>query len=282
MSEFTGSARSAQRSRIGPAITIAILAFVVGLALMAYAMRRTPGFFARGTTTPSTPAAAPSPQPVMPSGPDTATLALRESALAAQLSNLEARAARTDADSAAAADSAGKAEAILVAFAARRALERGVGLGYLEAELRERFSSALPREVNAVIRTARAPVTLEDLREGLAAATPTLLSTQSDWWAGVGSELRNLIVVHRAGTPSPLPSDRLARARRQLEMGNVEAALAEVQRLPGAAQAGNWTAAAGRWIDSRRALDMLEAAAITGVLTPRQDPVATQEPEPAR
>lgn len=281
MNDITGPAHSVQRSRIGPAFTIAIVALVVGLALMAYAMRRTPGFFARGTQ-PAAPAAVPSPQPMLPSGPDAATLALRESALAAQLSNLEARAARIDTDSAGAAENAGKAEAILVTFAARRALERGVGLGYIEAELRERFGGTLPREVNAVIRSARAPVTLEDLREGLTAAAPTLLATQTDWWAGVGSELRNLIVVHRAGTPSPLPSDRLVRARRQLEMGNVEAALAEVQRLPGAAQAGNWTAAAGRWIDSRRALDMLEAAAITGVLTPAPAPEPARQGEPAR
>ncbi|TCP35538.1 hypothetical protein [Sphingomonas sp. BK235] len=260
MSEVMDTARDAQRSRMGPVIVIALIAFAIGLGLMAYAMRD--GLWGRT----STPTAAPSPAPA-PITPDLATLALREAALAAQLANLEARAARIDGESAQAEGHAGRAEAILITFAARRALERGVGLGYLEGELRRRFGASFPREVNNVIRNARTPVTLEDLREGLNAAAPTLLATQSDWWAGIGSELRSLVVIHRAGTPSPLPSDRLARARRQLGSGNVETALAEVERLPGAANAGNWTAAARRYVEARAALDSLESAAITGAAT---------------
>ncbi|KTT74164.1 hypothetical protein [Sphingomonas endophytica] len=279
MSEPYGTPRSTSRSRIGPALALAILAFVVGLGLMAYAVRNTPGFFARGQQ-----AAAPAPQPAAtaaPANPDANTLALREAALAAQLANLEARAARTDADTADAAVSAGKAEAILVTFAARRALDRGAGLGYLEGELRRRFGPTLPQQVATVIRTARQPVTLEDLRESLDASAPILLATPSDWWSGIGSELRNLIVIHREGTPSPLPSDRLARARRQLDNGNVQTALAEVERLPGAADAANWTAAARRWIDARTALDTLESAAITGAYMPPPARVATPQPAPS-
>ncbi|MGK6322920.1 hypothetical protein ACMGDM_07510 [Sphingomonas sp. DT-51] len=264
MGDGMDTAQDAQRSRMGPVVVIALLAFAIGLGLMAYAMRNAPSMFGRSTA----PAAATAPAPVAAAmTPDAATLALREAALAAQLANLEARAARIDGDSAQAESHAGRAEAILITFAARRALDRGVGLGYLEGELRRRFGAAYPNEVNGVIRNARAPVTLEDLREGLNAAAPVLLAQQSDWWAGIGSELRSLIVIHRAGTPSPLPSDRLARARRQLGTGNVETALAEVQRLPGAAEAGNWTAAARRYVEARTALDTLEAAAITGAAT---------------
>lgn len=283
MTDRSGFERSAPRPRFGPVLTIAIIGLLIGLGLMAYAVRNTPGFFRTSASTPATaaPGTTPAPTPTA-SAPATsalsaeaATLALRESALAAQLANLEARAARIDSDSAAAAGRAGRAEAILTAFAARRAIERGVGLGYLEGELRERFGPTLPNDVNAVIRSARAPVTLEDLHTSLNAAAPTLLAARSDWWSGLGAELRNLVVIHRAGTPSPLPSDRLARARRMIETGNVEGALAEVKRLPGAADAGSWTAAAQRWIDARRALDTLEAAAITGAIAPpRASPVA--------
>jgi hypothetical protein len=42
---------------------------------------------------------------------------------------------------------AGRAEALLIAFAARRALDRGAPLGYLEGELRLRFADAQPRAV---------------------------------------------------------------------------------------------------------------------------------------
>jgi thioredoxin-like negative regulator of GroEL len=72
------------------------------------------------------------------------------------------------------------------------------------------------------------------------------------------------VIVRKAGTPSPLPEDRLDRARRLLEGGQVEAAHAEVARLPGARQAGNWLAAAKRYVVARHALDILENAAIQG------------------
>ncbi|MEH3045850.1 hypothetical protein [Sphingomonas adhaesiva] len=282
MTDFPGTQRGTSRSRIGPVLAIAIVAFLIGLGLMAYAVRNTPGFFVRSaapTPAPS-PSATPTPPVAATAVSDLNTLALREAALAAQVANLEARVAHTDGDSAQAAARAGRAEAILTAFASRRAIDRGAGLGYLEAQLRERFGTTLPNDVNTVIRAARAPVTLEDLREGLNSAAPVLLSQKSDWWAGIGSELRSLVVIHRAGTPSPLPSDRLARARRMLDMGNVEAALGEVQRLPGAGGADGWIAAARRWIDARRSLDTLEAAAITGAIAPPRVTVLPAMPAP--
>jgi hypothetical protein len=259
-------------TRIGPALASALLAFVIGIALMAFAMRNAPGWFTPAR--PATPAARSAVAPPVPGAPE---LAARNAALAARLTTLEARAAAIDRDSAAAAGQAGRAEAILIAFAARRAIDRGVGLGYLEQELRQRFAPTLPRESVMAIRAARARVTLEDLRTGLDAAAPTLLARESDWWAGVGGELRNLVVIHRAGEPSPLPADRLARARRMVEAGQVEAALGEVTRMPGAGQAGNWTAAARRYVEARRALDALEAAAITGAISAPAAAVTRQE-----
>ena len=270
--------RPRPRPRLGPVVVIALIAFLVGLGLMVFAIRNTPGWLSRAgqQAAPATgqaesqPAAAAAPAPVDPAAAvpqiDTVTLATREAALAAQLSALEARSATINADSNVAAARAGRAEGILVAFAARRALDRGVGLGDLEEQLRQRFGTTVPRETNVVIQAARAPVTVEDLRIALDAAQPTLLAGDDDWWAGVGSELRNLIVIHRTGTPSPLPADRIARARRMLDAGNVEAALAEIARLPGAAQAQNWSAAARRYVEAHRALDTLEAAAITGAV----------------
>lgn len=259
-------------SRIGPVLAAAALAFLIGIALMAFAMRNAPGWFAPARTAAPAPRPTVAPVPV----PNSAEIAARNATLAAQLAALESRAAAMDRDSATAAGQAGRAEAILVAFAARRALDRGVGLGYLEEQLRQRFAGTLPRETIAVIRAARARVTLEDLRTGLDTAAPALVARESDWWAGVGSELRNLVVIHRAGEPSPLPADRLARARRMVEAGNVEAALAEVTRLPGARAATNWTAAAQRYVAARRALDTLEAAAITGAIAPPPVPVAAE------
>ena len=271
---FADRARPRGRG-LGPVVVIAGIAFLIGLGLIVFAIRNTPGWLGSGKpaataaepapSTATAPAAAPA-AAVAPSPVDPVTLATREAALAGQLASLEARAATIGTDSLAAANRAGRAESILVAFAARRAIDRGVGLGYLEEQLRQRFGATVPRETEQVIGAARAPVTVEDLRVGLETATPTLLAGDDDWWAGIGSELRNLVVIHKAGTPSPLPADRVARARRMLDAGNVEAALAEVTRLPGAGRAGNWVAAARRYVAAHRALDTLEAAAITGAV----------------
>ncbi len=59
-------------------------------------------------------------------------------------------------------------------------------------------------------------------------------------------------------------SARRSRARRLLEAGQVEAARAEVARLPGAAQAGNWMDAARRYVLARQALDVIENTALIG------------------
>ena len=59
-----------------------------------------------------------------------------------------------------------------------------------------------------------------------------------------------------------------------LEGGQVEAARAEVARLPGAAQATNWMEAARRYIATRHALDVLESAAL------RNQPTVVPPPYP--
>lgn len=271
-----------RRSRIAPVIVAVLIAFCLGAGLMTWVVATRPAWLSAvlpGEVSTETASAQPV---VAPTTIDTVTLSTRESNLAAGIAALEARTATIDNDTAAAADRAGQAEAILIAFAARRAIDRGVGLGYLEEQLRQRFGATVPRETMTVIRAARAPVTIEDLRESLDTITPALLGGRSDWWAGIGSELRNLFVIHRVGTPSPLPSDRLERARRLLNSGNVEAALAEVSRMPGAQAVQQWTDAAGRYVAAHRALDTLEAAAITGVIAQRRATPAAPSVQTAR
>lgn len=274
-------------ARMGPAVLIAALVLAIGLGLMIFAIRDEPSWLRRGNdaSTAARPAAVSAPQaaPV-----DTETLSRRETALAAQIASLEARAATLGSSAASAEGRAGRAEAILIAFAARRAIDRGLGLGYLEEQLRARFTGA-PREASAVIRASRNPVTLESLRQGLDAAAPVLLARESSWWGGLGAELRNLVVIHEVGTPSPLPADRLARVRRLIDAGRVEEALVEAKRLPGAQNAAAWTAAAQRYVDAHRALDHLETVAIVGPVAqpasaPGQlidGPAPTIAPDPA-
>ena len=175
---------------------------------------------------------------------------------------------------------AARAEGLLVAFAARRALDRGTPLGYIEGLLRERFGGGQPQAVAIILSAARQPVTLEELQTGLDTVAPQLTARAPDesWWDGIRQELSGLVVVRRASTPSIAPVDRLTRARRQLEMGHVDLALAEVARLPGRAAAADWIVKARRYASARSALDIIETAAL---LAPHVAPVVAPPVVPA-
>jgi hypothetical protein len=91
-------------------------------------------------------------------------------ATSAKVSALEQRLAEINQQANAAAGQATRAEALLVAFAARRAIERGQPLGILENQLRVRFGATQPGAVDRVIAAAAHPNTLGSLSEELAAS----------------------------------------------------------------------------------------------------------------
>jgi uroporphyrinogen-III synthase len=297
MSDYVPTDRPRARGpKMGVILALVGLAFVAGLALMAYAAKTVPWFGFTHSTAAATTAqqklssSATGYIPSQPLGPDgqpqaaapvdTAVLATREATLAAQLTALEARTAAITTDASAAGGQATRAEGLMVAFAARRALDRGVGLGYLEEQLRMRFGQAQPRATMLLIQAARQPVTLEDLRQGLDTIAPDITtSTGEGWLDTIQHQIDSLVVLRKAGTPSPMPADRLARVRRLLEAGQVEAARAEVARLPGAAQAGNWMDAARRYVTARQALDVIENTALIGQAgQPQPAPVVIPAP----
>ena len=191
---------------------------------------------------------------------------------------MEQRIAAIDNQSRAAVGNADRAEGLLVAFAARRALDRGVALGYIEGLLRQRFGDVQRPAVATIITASRQPVTLEELQDGLQQVGPELTGAgpNQDWWSATKRELSGLVIVRRAGTPSPLPAERLRRATRRLEAGQVDVALAEVLRMPGRENAAPWIARARRYVSARRALDAIETAAL---LDPRNPPATTVTPQ---
>ncbi|OWQ94328.1 mitofilin family membrane protein [Sphingopyxis witflariensis] len=204
-------------------------------------------------------------------------------ALAARVADLEQRLSRITLEAASASGNASRAEGLLVAFAVRRAIDRGLSLGYLEAQLRLRFGDDQPNAVKTIIETSREPVTLEQLRAELDALSPHLVGRSEgsgSLWTGLRRELSELFVVRPAGTQSPRASERLERARRYLAGGQVDKAIEEVQAMPGAAAANDWLIDARRYHEARRALDLIETAAI---LEPRDSPAAAmarKEAEP--
>lgn len=259
---------------------VALLAFALGIVAMYYLLPLIQTWRAPAQTTAAPAVTLPAPpvqQSITAATPITLDgLAAREAALDAQLRDIEGRIASVDTASRTAAGYARRAEGLMVAFAARRALDRGLQLGYVESQLRERFSGDQPAALATVIAAAKSPVTLADLREGLTRIAPTLTagSSREGFLSSAWREVSNLVILRRETTPSPRPGDRLARARIVLDGGNVEAALAEVARMPGATDATAWIDAAKRYIDARRALNTLELAAING----RADPAAVPSP----
>ncbi|HWK37193.1 hypothetical protein [Sphingomonas sp.] len=191
-------------------------------------------------------------------------LAAREAALDMQLRNIEARIGTADAAARTAAANAQRAERLLIAFAVRRRLDRGQPLEGYAPLLRTRFGGEAGEAVATVIAAGRAPVTLEDLREALDTIAPRLTSGTIEDGVGraVWREVTGLIVLRHETTPSPRPTDRLARARRMLDAGQVEGARAEVSRMPGAPAARSWIEAAQRYIAARNALSALEFVAL--------------------
>lgn len=185
---------------------------------------------------------------------------------ATRLAELETRLARVERTTQAAAGSAGRADALIVAFAARRAIDRGAPLGFLENLLVDRFGAQHSQAVATIISASRAPVRRDLLIEEYEALGPQLRGSgpTESWWASFGREFGSLIEIRRADAPSTKPETRYHRAAERLQSGDVEGALAETMRLPGAPAAGEWTGKARRYIAAHRALDELEAAALMG------------------
>lgn len=164
----------------------------------------------------------------------------------------------------AASGNAARAESLLIAFAARRAIERGEPLGYLADQLKLRFEDARPNSVQTILAAAESPLTLDELIARLDGLAPALAKDAPEKvsWNWFKNELSSLFVVRRESAPSPQPQRRLERARLFLESGRIEAAVAEVRNLPGADEAQQWIVDAERYAAAKRALDRLETAAI--------------------
>lgn len=261
-----------------PILIALVGAFVLGGALAGYSVYRFgdlvgDGAANREANAATRPAAALPPGPVPSAATSEAAQAVervaeQQGGLDQRIAAAEQRIARLDLQAEAASGNAARAEGLLIAFSARRALERGKELGFLADQLRLRFGDAMPNAVQTVIAFGRQPVTIDQLVAKLDGLAPALAERNRRFsWDRVTGELAQLFVVRRESTPSPQPQLRLERARLFLQSGRVAAAVAEVRNLPGAANAGGWIRDAERYAAAQNALDLIETAA---VLEPRR------------
>lgn len=208
-----------------------------------------------------------------------------------RLAMIEDRMSRIDLQTNAAAGNAGRAEGLLIAFAARRMVDRGEPLGYVADQLRLRFMNAQPRAVQTVVDFAANPITIDALSARLEALSPDLAASTANQslWERARQEIGSLFVVRRDSAALANPTARIERARLMLTARRIDAAIGEVQRLPGAAAADTWIADARRYEAVQKALDLLETTAMlepnklqdsTGQTVDQPSPLAPAAPAP--
>jgi hypothetical protein len=287
--EYVHGETATKRRSLLAMLLLPLIAFVAGLVLMGWLLTRWDAAATYLGIRPAPPAVqravpvrttvpVPTPSPTPADTGETQRLVI-DPETTRRVAQLEQRVGQISQQSRAAAGNADRAEGLLVAFAARRALDRGVPLGYIEGLLRQRFGDSQRQAVATIITAARQPVTLEELQTGLQEVGPQLIGggPDQDWWTALRAELGELISIRKGGTPSTLPAERLQRAKRRLDAGQVDVALAEVLRMPGQESAAEWIADARRYVSARRALDMIETAAL---LDPRNPPDGAPMPAP--
>lgn len=209
---------------------------------------------------------APAPQPVasLPAAASQSAAPVPTTTLEAKLADLERRMAQLDLQAAAFGGTSARAEGLLVAMAARRAIEQGKPLGYLEGQLKTRFDAARPDAVKTLLEAARSPVTLDQLSAQLEDLGPALLGAPQNegGWDKFKRELSGLFVIRRDSGHAKRPAQRLDHTKLLLRSGRIDEAIAEVSRMPGNAAAKDWIAAAQRYAAAQAALAQVEEAAL--------------------
>jgi hypothetical protein len=258
---MNGSARSGMGW--GARLLVAFVLILIGAGVAVWGLARyRPAARVLGITTAEPQPTPPSMKTVVAAPPAAAPQA--PGAEEAKIESLEQRLSRVENATQRAEGSAGRADALVVAFAARRAVDRGVALGYLENLLAERFGAQHQAAVATVITASRQPVRLNELIDEYETLGPQLRSggPQDSWWDNFRREVGSLVEIHRADRPAVNVEARYNRALQELSSGDVDQALAETMRLPGAARAGDWATKARRYVAAHRALDEIESAAL--------------------
>ncbi len=252
-------------------LLIGLVLIIVGAGAAAWSLARYPqAARVLGVTQGPAPQAVMTPKPLVMNAPQAPTQLSNDPEDGAKIATLEQRVARVENAAQRAEGFAGRADALVVAFAARRAIDRGVALGYLENLLTDRFGAQHPAAVATIITASHQPVRLNDLISEYDSLGIQLRQggPQDSWWTNFRRELGSLVEIHPADRPAANPDARYRRASQRLASGDVDQALAETMRLPGASRAGGWVAKARRYVAAHRALDEIESAALLGGSAP--------------
>ena len=245
----------------GTRLLLGIALMLAGAAVAAWGLARYEGAARFFGVAPKPEAVRPAPRVL--ADPHAEAIAVPEPE-SPDIARIENRLAQVETTTQRVEGSAGRADALLVAFAARRAIDRGVALGYLEPLLLDRFGRTHARSVATIITGSHSPVRLNDLVNQYRDLGPQLRSgaAREGTWTQFKRELSSLVQIRRADRPSTQPDARYLRALSALEDGEVDTALAETMRLPGASNAQQWVRQARQYVAVHSALDEIESGAL--------------------
>src|SRR4051794_33137054 len=174
---FAGEMNSGTSMSWSAKLLIALVLIIVGAGAAAWSFAHYPQA-ARyvGIMPVAAPQAIMTPRPVVmnPAPPQPVSATEDDPSDAARIASLEQRLDRVENSTERAEGFAGRADALVVAFAARRAIDRGVALGFLEPLLVQRFGAEHQQAVAAIVTNSRQPVRLNDLRAQFDALRPSL------------------------------------------------------------------------------------------------------------
>jgi hypothetical protein len=180
------------------------------------------------------------------------------------------------------ADSA-HTEAMLLAIAARRAVENGKSLYTLLPRLQKAFGQTNPKALATLAESGEQPLSNAALLAEFETLGPQLARPAGTGWDRIRYELETLFVIRR-GDRAPSPSSaRLERIKQNLILGETATALRLVRGLPGAPNGADWIAKANKAVAVKVALDTLDNAAMSAITapTPLTLPVPPIIPVPA-
>ena len=195
-----------------------------------------------------------------------------------RVDNPERFLARMNTQSQSAIDAALKSEAILLALATRRRVERGQDLGQLDKQLRSRFEQNWPEEVETVVNFSKDPVTFDNLVLGLEMIDQGQKETIGvGLWTKLAEQFQELFVISRKSTRPVQRSSGLEQIRILLENKNLELAIIEVRQLVNTVSAKDWLTDEERYLEAMKALDRIENAALGVAISSEQDSVSVAE-----
>lgn len=243
------------------------------------------GWFVTSTEIGRNAVAIPPPAPILvdparlappPANAPSADLGIRIGALEARLAQAEAATGPG-----AATGTSSRVTGLVLAFAARRAWERGQPLGEIESELRGHFANNELRFVDTISRNAKLGITNQKLKASFAELVPEIAGANATLWERFSNGMSSIISIRSGANGREGPEGLLNKAKVAVEAGDFETAINKLEQHPRRASAQKWLDDARQYVEMEKALDALEASAFAAPAAPQSTtPAAPAPPSP--